>query len=130
MMRQDTAPEPSDPDILHRAYAHAHSLPGRWRAHYELPLNDERYLDADEDMMLEDLLGVMYATAGQRQAADPLGALRSEMEREGADGETLDRDLLEAFGDEAMKARVQRTAEVPDVPITRVRIGRAVVNHD
>lgn len=58
-------------------YADALSVRGQWRAHFQIPRTDPRYLASTDEDMIADLLEVVFL-AGERRRSDPR---EREMER-------------------------------------------------
>lgn len=70
-------PGPGDHPWLLEAWADAMSPRTAWRLNYQLPPNDPRVLEADEETVLRDLTLIRYHRHRARAAEDP-GAAAAE----------------------------------------------------
>lgn len=62
-----------------RAYLTSSSLRGAWRARFNIPRTDPRYLDATEEDLVDDLLNLQFYDFARRREYDPAFGLATEI---------------------------------------------------
>jgi hypothetical protein len=78
VLNGDSVEEPGRgaPPILRLLYREAGEVPYVWRSRYNIPPNDPRFLELDEDEMIRDLVLAVYAQHRARKddPNDPIAA--------------------------------------------------------
>lgn len=89
------------------AWRTAHSLGATWRLRYNVPPNDPRFLDLEEEELLDDLLVLHFLDAEVRRAVSPGRAAAADLA-----GDEEDQQRLQASGAAFLgRADVQRALQ-------------------
>lgn len=115
--------------ILRQLYREAMGLPYLWRAKYNLPPTDPRFLEMDEDEMARDLLLAVYHQYRTRRD-DPDDPLMQQLRRNSPDAR---RAILRLRAEEArLRRQVETVTRPPRAPraITKVTVISTTTDRD